>query len=44
MAFQTIHRPLTNLEDEELVARYRAGDQDALGALLARPAPAPPTR
>jgi RNA polymerase sporulation-specific sigma factor len=36
MALRTIHRPLTELDDEELVERYRGGDQDALNTLLNR--------
>jgi RNA polymerase sporulation-specific sigma factor len=36
MALRTIHRPLTDLGDEDLVARYQGGDQDALNTLLGR--------
>jgi RNA polymerase sporulation-specific sigma factor len=33
---RTLHRSLTDLGDEELVARYQDGDQDALNTMLAR--------
>jgi RNA polymerase sporulation-specific sigma factor len=36
MALRTIHRPLTELDDEGLIERSRGGDQDALNTLLNR--------
>jgi RNA polymerase sporulation-specific sigma factor len=36
MALRTVYRPLTDLGDEDLVARYQGGDQDALNVMLAR--------